>query len=57
MYYLRLKELEDMKNDIQYNEIKNYMNSKYNLKQPCGCPEKDKGNEKQSELDYKICLI
>ena len=57
MYFLRLKELEDMKNDIKYNEIKNYMNSKYNLKQPCGCPEKDKGNEKQKGLSFFKFII
>ena len=57
MYFLRLKELEDMKNDIKYNEIKNYMNIKYNLKQPCGCPEKDKGNEKQKGLSFFKFII
>jgi hypothetical protein len=41
MYYLRLKELEDMKKDKNYNEIIQYMNTKYNLKEPCGCPNKD----------------
>ena len=44
MYYLRLKELEDMKKDEKYNDMKNYMNKKYNLKEPCGCPKKDEDN-------------
>ena len=41
MYYLRLKELEDMKKAENYNEMINYMNTVYNLKEPCGCPPKD----------------
>ena len=44
MYYSRLKELEDMKKDEKYNDMKNYMNKKYNLKEPCGCPKKDEDN-------------
>ena len=57
MYYLRLKELEDMKNDDKYNDMKNYMNSKYNLKEPCGCPKKDSGIEKLKGLSFFKFMI
>ena len=52
LYYLRLKELEEMKNDIKYNDIKNYMNEKYNLKEPCGCPEKNLSNTEKKGLSF-----
>ena len=52
LYYLRLKELEDMKKDEKYNDIKNYMNKKYNLKEPCGCPKKDEGNYGKKGLKF-----
>ena len=57
MYYLRLKELEDMKKDSKYDEMKKYMNSKYNLKEPCGCPKKDIGNEKLKGLSFFKFII
>jgi len=57
MYYLRLKELEDMKSDSKYNDMKKYMNSKYNLKEPCGCPKKDLGNEKLKGLSFYKFII
>ena len=52
LYYLRLKELEDMKKDIKYNDIKNYMNKKYDLKEPCGCPKKDEENKGKKGLKF-----
>ena len=52
MYYLRLKELEDMKKDIKYNDMINYMNTVYNLKEPCGCPKKDSGLGDVKGLDF-----
>ena len=51
LYYLRLKELEDMKKDEKYNDMKNYMNKEYNLKIPCGCPKKDDNKDKKG-LDF-----
>ena len=57
LYYLRLKELEDMKNDEKYNDMKNYMNTKYNLKEPCGCHKKNIGNEKKKGLDFFKFII
>ena len=47
MYYLRLKELEDMKKGEEYDKMIKYMDTVYNLKQPCGCPKKD------TDLDIK----
>ena len=52
LYYLRLKELEEMKNSPEYNEIINYMNTTYNLKEPCGCPKKDEDNKENKGLDF-----
>ena len=53
MYYLRLKELEDMKKDENYNNMINYMNTVYNLKEPCGCPQKDTDIDKDKKgLDF-----
>ena len=53
MYYLRLKELEDMKKGKEYNDMINYMNSVYNLKEPCGCPKKDTDLDKDKKgLDF-----
>ena len=52
MYYLRLKELEDMKKDEKYNDMINYMNTKYNFKEPCGCPKKDDIDKSIKGLDF-----
>jgi hypothetical protein len=52
MYYLRLKELEDMKKDKNYNDMINYMNTRYNFKEPCGCPKKDDIDKKIKGLDF-----
>ena len=53
MYYLRLKELEDMQKADNYKDMINYMNTVYNLKEPCGCPKKDTGIEKDKKgLDF-----
>ena len=52
LYFLRLKELEDLKKDGKYNDIKYYMNSKYNLKEPCGCPKKELENKDKKGLKF-----
>ena len=53
MYYLRLKELEDMKKGDNYNNMINYMDTVYNLKEPCGCPKKDLDIDKNTKgLDF-----
>lgn len=52
MYYLRLKELEDMKKDANYNDMINYMNTTYNFKEPCGCPKKDDIDKDIKGLDF-----
>ena len=53
LYYLRLKELEDMKKEENYNPMINYMDTKYNLKEPCGCPKKDMDLKKDIKgLDF-----
>lgn len=53
MYYLRLKELEDMKKGDDYNNMINYMNTVYNFKEPCGCPKKDLDiNKDKKGLDF-----
>ena len=41
LYYLRLKELEEMKQGDDYKGMIKYMNDTYDLKEPCGCPKKD----------------
>ena len=57
MYYLRLKELEDMKNDVKYKDVKNYMRTKYNLKEVCGCPQKDISNKGKKGLSFYKFII
>ena len=59
MYYLRLKELEDMKKDEKYNDMKSFMNKEYNLKEPCGCPKKDddEDNKNKKGLDFYKFVI
>ena len=52
MYYLRLKELEEMKKGEKYNDMINYMNNTYNLKEPCGCPKKDDIDKNVKGLNY-----
>ena len=42
-----------MKKDENYNNMINYMNTVYNLKEPCGCPQKDTDIDKDKKgLDF-----